>query len=421
MAENMENKMPPKAPGKPPVQAAAPKPPQKPVVAPKPAAPKPPQPPVQPPKPKAAPKADAPQKPTAPKAAPKAEPKTELKADMPKAAPKPAPKKETPKAAPKPAPKPEKVQKVETPKETKPEQVKSAKPEAAKAENTKPTKPEPPKAAPKKPDAAAAENADAQAKEKVDDKNLNVVEKAMSVEELNQRKQRRIRNATYAMSAVVLLLVIALIIIIFWPAEQKVEAKYDLTFDAVPAVTQIEHSIYSEEVMGNIVTFKKAITIENPLSSSFAGYTSFAMSVKFTDAAGNDISSKFFIRLDETHKSDIYNVSNINEITNGQLDGLPGHQIYVDLAKDNGKYIYFTNVLAKGEDPYSVLIGFLAKDQSYLSSEIKMTVTIYGFNAANMDLTTTATGTQIRTATGQFIPATEDWKNAVQESLRKRS
>ena len=29
----MENKMPPKAPGKPPVQAAAPKPPQKPVTA----------------------------------------------------------------------------------------------------------------------------------------------------------------------------------------------------------------------------------------------------------------------------------------------------------------------------------------------------------------------------------------------------
>ena len=419
MAENMKNKMPPKAPGKPPVQAAAPKSPQKPVAAPKPAAPKPaapkpaapkpPQPPVQPPKPKAAPKADAPQKPTAPKAAPKA--------DMPKAAPKPAPKKETPNAA----PKPEKAQKVETPKEIEPEQVKPAKPEALKAENTKPTKPEPPKAAPKKPDAAAAENAENQAKEKVDDKNLNVVEKAMSVEELNQRKQRRIRNATYAMSAVVLLLVIALIIIIFWPAEQKVEAKYDLTFDAVPAVTQIEHSIYSEEVTGNIVTFKKAITIENPLSSSFAGYTSFAMSVKFTDAAGNDISSKFFIRLDETHKSDIYNVSNINEIANGQLDGLPGNQIYVDLAKDNGKYIYFTNVLAKGEDPYSVLIGFLAKDQSYLTSEIKMTVTIYGFNASNMDLTTTATGTQIRTATGQFIPATEDWKNAVQESLRERS
>ena len=409
MAENMENKMPPKAPGKQPVQAAAPKPPQKPVAAPKPAAPKPPQPPVQPPKPKAAPKADAPQKPTAPKAAPKA--------DMPKAAPKPAPKKETPNAA----PKPEKAQKVETTKEIEPEQVKPAKPEVAKTENTKPTKPEPPKAAPKKPDAAAVENAENLAKEKVDDKNLNVVEKAMSVEELNQRKQRRIRNATYAMSAVVLLLVIALIIIIFWPAEQKVEAKYDLTFDAVPAVTQIEHSIYSEEVTGNIVTFKKAITIENPLSSSFAGYTSFAMSVKFTDAAGNDISSKFFIRLDETHKSDIYNVSNINEIANGQLDGLPGNQIYVDLAKDNGKYIYFTNVLAKGEDPYSVLIGFLAKDQSYLTSEIKMTVTIYGFNASNMDLTTTATGTQIRTATGQFIPATEDWKNAVQESLRKRS
>lgn len=405
----MENKMPPKAPGKPPVQAAAPKPPQKPVTAPKPAVPKPPQPPFQPPKPKAAPKADAPQKPTVPKAAPKA--------DMPKAAPKPAPKKETPNAA----PKPEKAQKVETPKEIEPEQVKPAKPEVAKTENTKPTKPEPPKAAPKKPDAAAAENAENLAKEKVDDKNLNVVEKAMSVEELNQRKQRRIRNATYAMSAVVLLLVIALIIIIFWPAEQKVEAKYDLTFDAVPAVTQIEHSIYSEEVTGNIVTFKKAITIENPLSSSFAGYTSFVMSVKFTDAAGNDISSKFFIRLDETHKSDIYNVSNINEIANGQLDGLPGNQIYVDLAKDNGKYIYFTNVLAKGEAPYSVLIGFLAKDQSYLTSEIKMTVTIYGFNASNMDLTTTATGTQIRTATGQFIPATEDWKNAVQESLRKRS
>lgn len=386
MAENMENKLPPKAPGKPPVQTAAPKPPQKPVAAPKPAAPKPAQSPVQPPKP------------------------------APKPVPKPAPT-----VAPKPAPKPEKLEKAETQKKVKPESVKPVKPETAKAESVKSTKPEPPKAAPKKPDAAPIENADAQAKEKVDDKNLNVVEKAMSVEELNQRKQRRIRNATYAMSAVVLLLVIALIIIIFWPAEQKVEAKYDLTFDSVPAVTQIEHAIYSEEVTGNIVTFKKPITIENPLSSSFAGYTSFAMSVKFTDAMGNDISNKFFIRLDESHKSDIYNVSNINEITNGVLEGLPGHQIYVDLAKDNGKYIYFTNVLAKGEDPYSILIGFLAKDQNYLSSEIKMTVTIYGFNANNMELTTTATGTQIRTSSGQFIPATQEWKDAVQESLEKRS
>lgn len=390
----MENKLPPKAPGKPPVQSAAPKPPQKPVAAPKPAAPKPAQSPVQPPKP-----------------APK---------PVPKPVPKPAPM-----VAPKPAPKPEKLEKAETQKKVKPESVKPVKPETAKAESVKPTKPEPPKAAPKaapkKPDAAPIENADAQAKEKVDDKNLNVVEKAMSVEELNQRKQRRIRNATYAMSAVVLLLVIALIIIIFWPAEQKVEAKYDLTFDSVPAVTQIEHAIYSEEVTGNIVTFKKPITIENPLSSSFAGYTSFAMSVKFTDAMGNDISNKFFIRLDESHKSDIYNVSNINEITNGALEGLPGHQIYVDLAKDNGKYIYFTNVLAKGEDPYSILIGFLAKDQNYLSSEIKMTVTIYGFNANNMELTTTATGTQIRTSSGQFIPATQEWKDAVQESLEKRS
>lgn len=382
----MENKLPPKAPGKPPVQTAAPKPPQKPVAAPKPAAPKPAQSPVQPPKP------------------------------APKPVPKPAPT-----VAPKPAPKPEKLEKAETQKKVKPESVKPVKPETAKAESVKSTKPEPPKAAPKKPDAAPIENADAQAKEKVDDKNLNVVEKAMSVEELNQRKQRRIRNATYAMSAVVLLLVIALIIIIFWPAEQKVEAKYDLTFDSVPAVTQIEHAIYSEEVTGNIVTFKKPITIENPLSSSFAGYTSFAMSVKFTDAMGNDISNKFFIRLDESHKSDIYNVSNINEITNGVLEGLPGHQIYVDLAKDNGKYIYFTNVLAKGEDPYSILIGFLAKDQNYLSSEIKMTVTIYGFNANNMELTTTATGTQIRTSSGQFIPATQEWKDAVQESLEKRS
>ena len=397
MAENLENKLPPKAPGKPPVQTAAPKPPQKPVTASKPAAPKPPQPPVQPSKPTAAPK------------------------PAPKPVPKPAPKPVAPTAAPKPVSKPEKLEKVETPKKAKPESAKPAKPETAKAEVAKPTKPEPTKAAPKKPDAAPIENTDAQAKEKVDDKNLNVVEKAMSVEELNQRKQRRIRNATYAMSAVVLLLVIALIIIIFWPAEQKVEAKYDLTFDSVPAVTEIEHAIYSEEVTGNIVTFKKPITIENPLSSSFAGYTSFAMSVKFTDATGNDISNKFFIRLDENHKSDIYNVSNINEITNGTLEGLPGHQIYVDLAKDNGKYIYFTNVLAKGEDPYSILIGFLAKDQNYLSSEIKMTVTIYGFNANNMDLTTTATGTQIRTSSGQFIPATQEWKDAVQESLEKRS
>lgn len=396
---NAVDKLPPKAPGRPPVSNVPPKPAK-----------------AQPPKPvapKAAPK--QPPKPETPKTSPTQPPKKEA----PKAAPKQPSKKETTKAALKQPPK-----QTDGPKQApvKPAaQTENVENQAKPGENLAAEKP----AKPQKPSDEAAgkelpeklEKADKDAA--VDDKNLKVVEKALSVEELNQRKQRRIRNATYAMAAVVLLLIIALIIIIFWPTEQKVEARYDLNFDSIPAVTKIEHSIYSEDVTGNIVTFKKSITIENPLNSSYPGYTSFIMSVKFTDAHGNDVSDKAYIRLDENNAEDIYNLSNIRAATIGELEGIPNHQIYVNLGQE--KYIYFTNVLAKGDEPYSLLLGFLSKDQELLKSEIKMTVTIYGFNADNLTLSTTAEGTHIRAANGELIPAQQEWVDAVKNSLLERS
>lgn len=387
---NAVDKLPPKAPGKPPVPNVPPKPAK-----------------AQPPKP------------VAPKAASNQPPKLEA----PKASPNQPPKKEAPKAAPKQPPK-QPPKQTDDPKQApvKPAaQTEKVENQAKSGENLaaeKPAKPQKPsdeaagKELPEKPEKADKDAA-------VDDKNLKVVEKALSVEELNQRKQRRIRNATYAMAAVVLLLIIALIIIIFWPAEQKVEARYDLNFDSIPAVTKIEHSIYSEDVTGNIVTFKKSITIENPLNSSYPGYTSFIMSVKFTDAHGNDVSDKAYIRLDENNAEDIYNLSNIRAATIGELEGIPNHQIYVNLGQE--KYIYFTNVLAKGDEPYSLLLGFLSKDQELLKSEIKMTVTIYGFNADNLTLSTTAEGTHIRAANGELIPAQQEWVDAVKNSLLERS
>ncbi len=396
---NAVDKLPPKAPGRPPVSNVPPKPAK-----------------AQPPKPvapKAAPK--QPPKPETPKTSPTQPPKKEA----PKAAPKQPSKKETTKAALKQPPK-----QTDGPKQApvKPAaQTENVENQAKPGENLaaeKPAKPQKPsdeaagKELPEKPEKADKDAA-------VDDKNLKVVEKALSVEELNQRKQRRIRNATYAMAAVVLLLIIALIIIIFWPTEQKVEARYDLNFDSIPAVTKIEHSIYSEDVTGNIVTFKKSITIENPLNSSYPGYTSFIMSVKFTDALGNDVSDKAYIRLDENNAEDIYNLSNIRAATIGELEGIPNHQIYVNLGQE--KYIYFTNVLAKGDEPYSLLLGFLSKDQELLKSEIKMTVTIYGFNADNLTLSTTAEGTHIRAANGELIPAQQEWVDAVKNSLLERS
>lgn len=366
----------------------------------------------------------APNKALNPKMPPKQPPKPvqapskPAKAEILKQPPKPAQAPQKPVQAPKQPPKP--IEPKKTDKPSKPKEV-----EQLKAEPLKPKKPEKQsdgsvveaKKAPQKP-----ENVKNEGKSKegaVDDKNLKVVEKALSVEELNQRKQRRIRNATYTMSALVLLLAIVLIIIIFWPAEQKVEARYDLTFDNIPAVTQIEHSIYSEEVTGNIVTFKKSITIENPINSYFTGYACFAMSVKFMDNTGVDISNQMYLRLDENNASDIFNLENIKQATQGEIEGLPNHQIYVDLISNN--YIYFNNVLARGDEPYSLILGFLCKNQELLKNEIKMIVTIYGFDANNLSLKTTSSGMQITASNGQTIPAEQEWVDKVKQNLIERS
>ena len=455
MAENMENKLPPRAPGKPPVNSAPPKP--------APAAPK------QPPKPAPAPKAP-PTKPEAPKAppvkpaaAPKAPP---TKPEAPKAPPtKPTAQPEAPKQPPKPAPKPmPKSPEGGPPKapETKPEaEVKPEAPkkEKAKKENKKANKEksepvenkeEAPKSEdnkeqadkpaedkqdnkteddkvkktekPKKSDGEEGDKAEKKPKKPpkpkkegadANNKNLNVVEKALSVEELNQLKQRRIRNGTYALAAVVLLLVIVLIVIIFWPTEERVEAQYDLIYNGDPI--PVEHSIYSEEVTGNIITFKKPLTVE--ADSSMSGFSSFIMSVTFEDALGNDITDQMYIRLSENHLTDVYDYGSIRA-TVGEITDVPNHQFYVDLALH--KNVYFTNPLAAGDQPFPVLLGFLCKNSALLADEIIMKVNLYGFNSETVSISYDSNGSHVIASDGTRIAVDSDWAFEVKQNAYER-
>ena len=92
---------------------------------------------------------------------------------------------------------------------------------------------------------------------------------------------------------------------------------------------------------------------------------------------------------------------------------------YVDLINNN--YIYFTNVLARGDEPYSLILGFLCKNKELLKNEIKMIVTIYGFDANNLSLKTTSSGMQITASNGQTIPAEQEWVDKVKQNLIERS
>ena len=249
----------------------------------------------------------------------------------------------------------------------------------------------------------------------VENKNLNVVEKALSIEELNARKQRRIRNGTYTLSAIATILIIALILIIFWPAPKSVEAVYDFTINGVPSVTNIEHLIRSDEVTGNVVTFKEPISIKN--SENNSNYLSMIIQPTFK-ADGIDITNQIYLQLVYENSEDIYNIDNIKTATVGSLENIPSYQIYVDL--DINPYVYFTNVLAGSDESYPLVVGFMAKDNSLLTKEITMQIKVYGLNAENLELINTVNGSYIRLNNETTLPAESTWISEVQENLNQK-
>ena len=253
-------------------------------------------------------------------------------------------------------------------------------------------------------------------KANVDDKNLKVVESALSVEELNQRKQRKIRNSIYAMSAVVLVLIIALIVILLWPSEERVEAQYDLTFESVPANVSIEHAIFDSEINGNVITFKKPITIQNAKTSSYNGFTNFIMKVKFVNSNKVDVTNQIYLRINDDNREDVYLINGGGSITVGDVDDL--RHSYVDL-KDN-EYIYYTNILTKADDPYEVILGFMVKDQRVLEDEITMQVTFYCFDSSNLNLSITSSGSYL-ISSGTNIPANDEYVNKVKENANSKN
>lgn len=450
MAENVENKLPPRAPGKPPVKADAPKAPVapgKPAPAPK-----------QPPKPVP----EAPKAPVAP-GKPMPVPKPEVAPEKPEKVETGKPAKPEKKGKEKPQPKIEEAPKVEEqsptveagkPLEVAPEKPKKekkakkgkAEAEESKAENAenienkdeekgdksaeeKPEEEQPenkaeekveapekpakkskekvPKAEkPKKPPKPGKEGAEA-------DKNLKVVEKALSVEELNQLKQRRIRNTTYALAAVVLVLVIVLIVIIFWPTEERVEAQYDLVYSGTPI--PVEHIIYSEEVTGNIITFRKPLTVA--ADSNMTGFSSFIMKVSFEAPGIGDVTDQMYIRLSENHLTDVYDYGSI-EATVGEIADVPDHQFYVDMALHD--YVYFTNPLTAGDEAFPVLLGFLCKNPALLTDEIIMKVNLYGFSSETVAVSYGEKGSYVQAQDGTEIPADSSWVDEVKENAHGR-
>lgn len=370
-----------KAPARPPQKPAAPKPvaPAKPgPVPPKaPPAPKP-----APAMPKAPAEKPAPAMPKAPPAAPKA--------------PKPAP------AAPKNEPKPEK-------------KAAPAMPKGKPAPKPAPVVPP----APSKPVKGKKNKKGDKQGKNVDDKNLKVVEKALSIEEINQRKERRTKNAIYVFAALITIVIIILIIIFFWPADQKVEAVYDLTFESVPSKVTIEHEIYDKEINGQIITFTKPITIENPSGSNYNGFTNFIMSVKFTNKRGTDVTDKVYLRLNEKNRQDVY-FEDVYSATVGNVSSEFFNHFYVDLAKEENQFIYYSNVIAQGDEPYVAILGFLAKDKEILQDELTMSVTFYGFNSNTLSIVNTSMGTVVRTVDSTLIPCTQGYVDSVKENLKNK-
>ena len=375
--------------------------------------------PARPPQKPSAPKPVAPIKPSVP---PKAPPAPKASAMPPKAAPKAPVAPKPPKAVPPKAPVAPKAPEMPK-KEQKPEPKGKPAPVAPKVPALPKGKPAP---ASKAPIAAPApvkpvkgkkgKKGDKQGKN-VDDKNLKVVEKALSIEEINQRKERRTKNAIYVFAALITILIIVLIIIFFWPADQKVEAVYDLTFESVPSKVTIEHEIYDSEINGTIITFKKPITIENPSTSN--GFTNFIMSVKFINKRGTDVTDKVYLRLNENSRQDVY-FENSYSATVGNVSSEFFNHFYVDLAKPENEFIYYTNVVAPGDEPYVAILGFLAKDKEILADELTMQVTFFGFNSNTLQITNTSIGTVIRTVDSTAIPCSQGYVDRVKENLNKK-
>ena len=94
----------------------------------------------------------------------------------------------------------------------------------------------------------------------------------------------------------------------------------------------------------------------------------------------------------------------IKATTIGELENVPNHQFYVDL--NLHEYVFFSNVITSGDEPFPVLLGFLCKNRALLAEEITMKVTLYGFNSETI-------ATQIKYENGIIIQAEDSTKIAI--------
>lgn len=234
----------------------------------------------------------------------------------------------------------------------------------------------------------------------VEDKNLKVVETALSVEELNERKRRRIRNGTYALLAITLILIAALVLVIFWPVKNSANAEYNYSLGQVPGKVTVEHVIKVEEDNRFIVTFKEPITIDLPIDETHLA----AIVIKPTfKANGQDITNKICLQMIYDNAEDVFNLNNSGTVIAGS------NQIYIDLATN--EYIYFTNIVAGPDRAYPLIAGFSASD---LDEEITMEIEIYGLNAETLQL---INNEYVRFNSETQIPATQEWVDQIQTNV----
>lgn len=234
----------------------------------------------------------------------------------------------------------------------------------------------------------------------VEDKNLKVVETALSVEELNERKRRRIRNGTYALLAITLILLAALVLVIFWPAKNASNAEYNYSLGQVPGKVTVEHVIKVEDDNRFIVTFKEPITIDLPIDETHLA----AIVIKPTfKANGRDITNKICLQMIYDNAEDVFNLNDSGTIITGS------DQIYIDLATN--EYIYFTNIVAGPDRAYPLIAGFSASD---LDEEITMEIEIYGLNAETLQL---VNNEYVRFNTTTQIPATQEWVDKIHANV----
>ena len=242
----------------------------------------------------------------------------------------------------------------------------------------------------------------------VENKNLNVVEKALSVEEMNAQKQRRIRKGTYAMSAIFLVLIVALALAIFWPVKNAAAA-YDYTFNEIPSKAQVVHVMKSGEVSGSTVIFKEPIKVE--LSDDVTKMAAFIVKPTFI-CDGEDITEDISLLLVYENSEDVLNLDADEAIVGT-------NRIYLDLAEN--EYIYFTKVLSANDAAYPLIVGFSPKDQNKLKKEITMTVEIYAFNAESLELINQTDG-KIYAKIGSDVEVltSQEWVNKVQANATQK-